>query len=764
MNSAAATDSGSEEIPVVHRLAIIYLMLPVVIWLVGWFEWWLGVPTAVLLVLSLWDALSGSWKVSLRPATIVVALIALAWVTFSAASGIFDIQNPDWVKHRAIFLDLARGAWPVYLPIWASKLTAYLPGDVELSLALLRYYLGYYIVPGLLGKWFGVAALNWVVPLWTWSGVALLSLMFVRGLRGWGVLAASLILIFFSGMDVVTPEHFTGWEWPTFGFGLDSPNGWPRVRLGSDPHLGIYYRWNMAILYVSNMIGLMWIPQHFIASGLLALLIVQLRRQRRFLAVSGVVVGGSLFWSPLVAVGLLPLVAVLVIENGFRAFLRWQNLLFSLPLVVLLLTYLTSGAEEMRQGWLLENTALEYVMRALPGEYLIEFLLLAVLLVLLQPRLLREPFFLAAIAVLLLLPWYSLGRHNDLVNRGIMPGLLVLSYFCARALLGQWPNPVRRGRGFGRTVLVGLIVAILGVGAYGGLVNLARANNDHDFGAYRYTQFGLDYGISRAVPSSHVNQYLTYDVPKWFRVILRDGSTAPVPGKDELIARSVYDVYLLEGGIVVYVKSPCTQDDVDARFILHVYPFEQGSNRQDTLDFSFAQGTGVRTSDTCLTSRALPSYAVGRITVGQYRKDLSGHSWLRRYFSNSYRNSILAEAGEPIIRSDYDIYLHQEKAGESADQPNRLRLLYFKPGCSQDEIGTRFFMHVIPRSADDLPKERKESGYEELDFALEDYGGRYGGDCFAVRDLPEYDILEIRTGQSTGENSNSWRGSFTLGN
>ena len=764
VNSAVATDSGSEEIPVVHRLAIIYLMLPVVIWLVGWFDWWLGVPTAVLLVLALWEALSGSWKVSLRPAAIVVALIALVWVAFTAASGIFDIQNPDWVKHRAIFLDLARGAWPVYLPLWAPKLTAYLPGDVDLSLGFLRYYLGYYIVPGLFGKWFGVAALNLAVPLWTWSGVALLSLMFVRGLRGWGVLAASLILIFFSGMDVVTPEHFTGWEWPTFGFGLDTPNGWPRVRLGSDPHLGIYYRWNMAILYVSNMIGLMWIPQHFIASGLLALLIVQLRRQRRFLAVSGVVVGGSLFWSPLVAVGLLPLVAVLVIENGFRAFLRWQNLLFSLPLVVLLLAYLTSGAEEMRQGWLLENTALEYVMRALPAEYLIEFMLLTVLLVLLQPRLLREPFFLAAIAVLLLLPWYSFGRHNDLVNRGIMPGLLVLSYFCARALLGQWPSPVRRGREFGRTVLVGLIVAILGVGAYGGLVNLARANNDHDFGVYRYTQFGLDYGISRAVPSSLVIQYLTYDVPKWFRVILRDGSTAPAPGKDELIAQSVYEVYLLEGGIVVYVKSPCTQDDVDARFILHVYPFEQGPNRHDTLDFSFAQGTGVRIGDTCLTSRALPSYAVGRLTVGQHKKDRSGHSWLRHYFSDAYRDRLLAEAGEPIIRSDYDIYLHREKAGESAGQPNRLRLLYFKPACSQEDYGTRFFMHVIPRSAEDLPDDRKEAGYEELNFALEDYGGRYGGDCFAVRDLPEYDILEIRTGQTTGENSNSWQGSFTLGN
>ena len=73
-------------------------------------------------------------------------------------------------------------------------------------------------------------------------------------------------------------------------------------------------------------------------------------------------------------------------------------------------------------------------------------------------------------------------------------------------------------------------------------------------------------------------------------------------------------------------------------------------------------------------------------------------------------------------------------------------------------------MHVIPRSAEDLPEQGKEAGYEELDFALEDFGGRYGGDCFAVRDLPEYDILEIRTGQAGSESSNSWQGSFTLGN
>ena len=37
--------------------------------------------------------------------------------------------------------------------------------------------------------------------------------------------------------------------------------------------------------------------------------LVQLRRHAQFLGISGIVVAASLFWSPLVAIGLLPLVA-----------------------------------------------------------------------------------------------------------------------------------------------------------------------------------------------------------------------------------------------------------------------------------------------------------------------------------------------------------------------------------------------------------------------------------------------------------------------
>ena len=159
-------DSASEEIPVLHRLAIIYLMLPVLIWLVGWFEWWFGVPAAVLMALGLWQALrparashkwqvfSGALRSALRPTTVVLLLIALAWVMTTAAGGVFDVHNPDWHKHRSILLDLGRGDWP-------TEPVASLRDHLNVPI-LMRHYLGYYMVPGLIRQvaWAGGAELG----------------------------------------------------------------------------------------------------------------------------------------------------------------------------------------------------------------------------------------------------------------------------------------------------------------------------------------------------------------------------------------------------------------------------------------------------------------------------------------------------------------------------------------------------------------------------------------------------------------------------
>ena len=193
--------AATDDLPLLHRLAIIYLMLPLAIWLLGWFEYWLGIPLTALIILALWNALSGSWRASVTPAALVLLLIALGWVMLNPAGGLFDNKYEDWHTHRTILLELGRGGWPTF-PIGGE----YLYDDPP----LLRYYLGYYMVPGLAGKWFGPAVLNWAVPLWTWGGVALVVLLFARRLTTLGATLAMAVLIFFGGMKVLLYMLYPG--------------------------------------------------------------------------------------------------------------------------------------------------------------------------------------------------------------------------------------------------------------------------------------------------------------------------------------------------------------------------------------------------------------------------------------------------------------------------------------------------------------------------------------------------------------------------
>ena len=81
-------------------------------------------------------------------------------------------------------------------------------------------------------------------------------------------------------------------------------------------------------------------------------------------------------------------------------------------------------------------------------------------------------------------------------------------------------------------------------------------------------------------------------------------------------------------------------------------------------------------------------------------------------------------------------------------------LAYEKDNCALEHTQPRFFLHIIPVSATDLPEIRREHGFENRDFGfLMDGGSRIDGHCLIERPLPDYPIANIRTGQlnSAGE-------------
>ena len=769
-NSSLIKTESADEIPVVHRLAIIYLMLPVVIWLVGWFEWWFGVPAAVLIALGLWQALrparaslkwqafSGALRSALRPTTVVLLLIALAWVMTTAAGGVFDVHNSDWYRHRSIFLDLSRGDWPTEP---SPNLRAYLGAPL-----LLRHYLGYFLVPGLIGNWFGPAALNWAVPLWTWSGVALAMFMFTRCHRGWRVFAAAAILIFFGGMDIVRTLLFDGWGWINLNIDIQ---GWPLFELGSYHIESAGKRWGMSIQYSSHTIGLLWTPKHFLPGALFTLLLFQLRRQPRFLAVSGVVWAAALFWSVFVAIGLLPFVAVLLLQNGIRPFLRWQNLVLALPLAGLLTVYLSSGTGDIERSWIwdIDGSGWLTVVKVLLTEYVFEFLHLAVLLLLLRPTLRWDPFFVACLATLLFMPLYSYGGNNDWVMRGVIPALFLLSYYCAD-VIADYSREKTWSRDYGYLTSFGLLIVALVVGAVTPLLDLTRANNYHDFNVVRYEHLGEDYSVLKSVEVSHPrNPYITFELPDWYLRLLRIDAVDETAARGELIVRSKYDVYL-EGRNLIYIRKPCLEDEGGSRFFLHVVPLDLTSlpegRTHDNFDFYFTRKYAFQIGQTCLAMRELPdSYEIGHFATGKLNREQTGHSWIAHYFGDAYRSRLLTEAGEPLIRSKYAVYLHREMKTAGTSKPERRRLLYHKARCIQEDTDARFYLHVVPANANDLPEGREEAGFVALDFDFDEFGGWQGGDCFVVRDLPEYEILEIRTGQSLAGRERLWEGRFTFG-
>ena len=108
--------------------------------------------------------------------------------------------------------------------------------------------------------------------------------------------------------------------------------------------------------------------------------------------------------------------------------------------------------------------------------------------------------------------------------------------------------------------------------------------------------------------------------------------------------------------------------------------------------------------------------------------------------------------GEPLARSDFDIYL---------DQDNR-RIIYIKRPCAADDARAKFFLHITPSDTRDLPDHKRERGFDDFDFNF-DGGEVQASDnwCVATQTLPRYPIARISTGQFTDKGA-LWRADVDL--
>ena len=224
------------------------------------------------------------------------------------------------------------------------------------------------------------------------------------------------------------------------------------------------------------------------------------------------------------------------------------------------------------------------------------------------------------------------------------------------------------------------------------------------------------------------------------------------------VAQSNFNVYL-RGNSLAYLKEPCAESDTDARFILHIIPADPTARIERgfvNMDFRFAEH-GARIDDKCVAERELPDYAIARIAIGQ--KTTSGVSEWRADIDLAahaaaqavYEGIAAGDYGAPVAQSHFDVYLR----GNS--------LAYVKEPCEQGDVDARFFLHITPAYLSDLPTDRRERGFANLDFHLTDQGAHTGDICVASLDLPDYPIERIRTGQFVSGEGAIWRVEFAAG-
>jgi hypothetical protein len=445
--STPAASVGTLPLPLLDRLVIAYLALPLAIFLVGWLQVWAALPLLACLAYGLRSLFArtatGLQIVPVTRLHLIVAIVAgLAWTYFGGTAH-FVFSNTDWYVRDAVLHDLVVSQWPVGY------------GPVDGHVSMLRAPLAYYLPAASVGKFAGLYAAHLTLAAWTAFGTSLflLQVLSLTPSRAGVAILVVMIVVFFSGLDIIGnlinfgPRFLALWH-------IDNHLEW----------------WAGSYQYSSMTTQLFWVPNHALSGWLTIGLLCRDRKGTPLDTVLPLVIVASALWSPLTTLGVVPyvvwkLVAAMVRDRslGLAHPRAWAP---AMIVGVVIAGYLTLDLANIPKGWTVGNSPARLVDSLLRQAQF--FLLEAGLIGFAILALHRSSQILLALVILAILPMALFGPGNDLVMRGSIPSLVVLMIGACLAFIAKTPDPHGRLR---KVALAALLI----MGAVTPIQEFARA-------------------------------------------------------------------------------------------------------------------------------------------------------------------------------------------------------------------------------------------------------------------------------------------------
>lgn len=445
---------------VLETVALGYLFIPIVIFMLSWIKRWFAIPVVILIVIALCKVLfdkgtdDGSSKIKISPSFIVcsaICFVLILLLSYFLGAGGFTAQPFDSIKHNFILKDLIEQPWPVRYEMNGDK-------------GVLCYYIAGYLVPALIGKFtssFDFASA--FSAIWHAIGIFIAILVFYRSLNK---RKPSYLLIIFAVIMLFAPFNAL----MQFVYMIIYPDRTVTA---------FHFQWiseDINVQLSSNLTLLRYVFPQFVPSLIVIALMFRLRKKYDKWAL---IASPLLSFSVFAFLGIVELMLMLFlfdmikdknVKKSLKSILSLENIAGIISASMFLL-YLAGNIMQTKPSGA-ENAFKLVDYSELPLVLLLHEIAWGLWLVFLFKTNKKEPLLWTVSICLFLFPFFEFGHYNDLCIRGSMPALICLCFLLAKELIDALGSVNKR-----LLPIAGIIIALLLSGGFSTLEEMHLPEN-----------------------------------------------------------------------------------------------------------------------------------------------------------------------------------------------------------------------------------------------------------------------------------------------